>query len=47
MPHFQGSVDSLISAADRAQRARPDLAEKQLAAVDEATQRYEAEMAST
>ncbi len=47
MPHFQGSVGSLISAADRAQRARPELAEKQLAAIDEATKRYEAEMANT
>jgi limonene 1,2-monooxygenase len=45
MPRFQGSVGSLIGAADRAQQARPELAEKQLAAVDEATQRYEAEMA--
>lgn len=45
MPRFQGSVDSLIGAADRAQASRPQLAEQQLAAVDEATQRYEAEMA--
>ncbi len=47
MPHFQGSVGSLISAADRAQQSRPELAAKQLTAVDEATQRYEAEMAGT
>ena len=47
MPRFQGSVGSLIGAADRAQQARPELAEKQLSAVDEATQRYEAEMANT
>lgn len=47
MPHFQGSAGSLISAADRAQQARPELAEKQMAAIDEATQRYEAEMTST
>lgn len=46
MPRFQGSVGSLIGAADRAQKSRPVLAEKQLSAVDEATQRYEAEMAS-
>jgi limonene 1,2-monooxygenase len=43
MPRFQGSVGSLIGAADRAQQARPALAEKQLVAVDEATQRYEKE----
>lgn len=47
MPRFQGSVGSLIGAADRAQQSRPELAEKQLSAVDEATQRYEAEMANT
>jgi limonene 1,2-monooxygenase len=47
MPRFQGSVSSLVGAADRAQQARPELAEKQMTAVDEATQRYEAEMAST
>ena len=46
MPRFQGSVGSLIGAAERAQQARPELAEKQLLAVDEATQRYEAEMAN-
>ncbi len=45
MPRFQGSVGSLIGAADRARIARPELAEKQMTAVDEAAQRYEAEMA--
>lgn len=43
MPRFQGQVDTLIGAADRARSARPGLAEKQLVAVDEATQRYEAD----
>jgi limonene 1,2-monooxygenase len=43
MPRFQGQVDSLINAADRAQAARPALADKQLVAVDEATTRYELE----
>lgn len=43
MPRFQGSVSSLVGAADRARESRPVLAEKQLQAVDEATQRYEAE----
>ena len=47
MPRFQGGVDSLIDAADRAQQARPELAEKQLTAIDEATQRYESEKAAT
>jgi limonene 1,2-monooxygenase len=47
MPHFQGSVGSLIDAADRAEKSRPELAEKQLAAVDEATARYEAEVAAS
>ena len=43
MPRFQGQVDTLINAADRAQAARPSLAEKQLIAVDEATRRFEEE----
>ena len=43
MPRFQGQVNSLINAADRARDSRPGLAEKQLVAVDEATQRYEAD----
>jgi len=47
MPRFQGSVDSLIGAADRAEKSRPALAEMQLAAVDEATTRYEAEVAGS
>jgi limonene 1,2-monooxygenase len=46
MPRFQGSVGSLIGAADRAQKSRPALAEKQLTAVEEATARYEKEMAA-
>ncbi len=46
MPRFQGSVGSLIGAANRAEKSRPALAEKQLAAVDEATARYEAEVAA-
>ena len=33
MPRFQGQVNTLIGTADRAQAARPELAEKQLAAV--------------
>ena len=43
MPRFQGQVDSLIGAANRAEKARPDLADKQLIAVEEATNRYEEE----
>ena len=38
MPHFQDQIGSLTGAADRAQATH---AEKQLIAVDEATQRYE------
>ena len=41
MPHFQSSGSGLVDAAERAQRARPSLADKQLTAIDEATQRYE------
>ena len=41
MPHFQGQIESLTGAADRAQATRDGHAEKQLVAVDEATQRYE------
>ena len=41
MPHFQGQIGSLTGAADRAQATRDGHAEKQLIAVDEATQRYE------
>lgn len=43
MPRFQGQVNSLIGAADRARTARPELADKQLVAVEEATTLYEAE----
>lgn len=43
MPHFQSSGGGLRAAADRAQAARAGLAEKQLQAVAEATERYEAE----
>jgi len=42
MPHFQGQVGSTMQAADRAQAARPALAEKQMVAVEEATAQYEA-----
>lgn len=42
MPHFQGQVGSTVEAAARAQQQRPDLADKQLVAVEEATNRYEA-----
>jgi len=43
MPHFQGQVASTVDAADRAREARPDLAEKQLSAVEQATEAYEKE----
>jgi len=43
MPRFQGQVDTLINAADRAQASRSVHAEKQLIAVEEATERYEEE----
>jgi limonene 1,2-monooxygenase len=46
MPRFQGQVNSLIGAADRAQKARPALADKQMAAVEQATLRYEEEKGS-
>ena len=46
MPHFQGQVNSTVQAADRARSSRPELADKQMAAVEEATAAYEAEMAS-
>lgn len=42
MPHFQGQVGSTVGAADRARQARPELADKQMVAVEEATERYEA-----
>ncbi|KMW58317.1 Limonene 1,2-monooxygenase [Candidatus Rhodobacter oscarellae] len=44
MPHFQSSGMGLQAAADRAQKNRAGLAEKQLKAVEEATQRYEKEV---
>ena len=43
MPHFQGQVSSTVDAAARAQESRPGLAEKQLAAVELATEAYESE----
>lgn len=45
MPHFQGQVDSTMQAAERARASRPDLADKQMVAVEEATAQYEAEKA--
>ncbi|MFT4987265.1 MAG: limonene 1,2-monooxygenase [Acidimicrobiales bacterium] len=45
MPHFQGQVDSTMQAAERARASRPDLADKQMVAVEEATALYEAEKA--
>lgn len=45
MPHFQGQVDSTVGAAERARTARPDLADKQMSAVEEATARYESQKA--
>lgn len=46
MPHFQSSGSGLQGAADRAQARREGLAEKQLQAVAEATERYERETAA-
>ena len=46
MPRFQGGVDSLIGAAERARANRPELADKQMQAVEQATARYEAERAA-
>jgi len=43
MPHFQSSGGGLQAHADRAQSQRTGLAEKQLQAVAEATERHEAE----
>ena len=43
MPRFQSGGGSLTGAADRARDARPELADKQMAAIEEATARYEAE----
>lgn len=47
MPHFQSSAGGLQGHADRAQARRARLAEMQLQAVEEATQRHEAERASS
>jgi limonene 1,2-monooxygenase len=41
MPHFQSSGSNLQAHAERAHAARPALAEKQLQAVAEATERYQ------
>ncbi len=41
MPHFQGQAESTVGAAERARAARPELADKQMVAVEEATNRYE------
>jgi len=46
MPRFRSGGNALVGAATRAQEARPELAEQQLKAVDEATQRYEDEKAA-
>ena len=46
MPRFQGQVDTLIGAASRAQDARIDLADQQMVAVEQATERYEQERAA-
>ncbi|MEM7538257.1 MAG: LLM class flavin-dependent oxidoreductase, partial [Chloroflexota bacterium] len=45
MPHFKSSGSNLQVHADRAQAARAGLAEKQMQAVAEATERYEQELA--
>ena len=44
MPRFQGAGSNLTAAADRARALRGELAAQQLTAVEEATQRYEAEV---
>jgi limonene 1,2-monooxygenase len=45
MPHFQSSGGGLQAAADRAQAQRAKLAEKQMKAVEEATERHEKDLA--
>lgn len=45
MPHFQSSGGGLQAAADRAEAQRAELAEKQLKAVEEATERHEKDLA--
>ena len=47
MPRFQSGGGNLTGAAERAREVRPELADKQMAAVEEATARYEAEKADT
>jgi len=47
MPRFQGGVDSLLGAAERARSARPELADQQLLAVEQATEKYESEKAAS
>jgi limonene 1,2-monooxygenase len=44
MPHFQGHYAATMDAAARAEKLRPDLAEKHAKAVDEMRARYEAEL---
>ncbi len=46
MPHFQGQHRSTVEAAQRAQKARPELAAVHALAVDAARERYEAERAA-
>ncbi len=46
MPHFQGQHRSTMAAAQRAEKARPALAEIHMKAVDAARERYEAERAA-
>ena len=45
MPRFQSGGDGLTGAADRARDVRPAMAEQQMAAVEQATVRYEEEKA--
>jgi limonene 1,2-monooxygenase len=46
MPHFQGQYHSTMAAAQRAEKARPALAEIHMKAVDAARERYDAERAA-
>ncbi len=46
MPRFQSGGGGLIEAADRAQAVRPAMADKQMGAVEAATERYEKEQAA-
>jgi limonene 1,2-monooxygenase len=45
MPRFQSGSDALVGAAERARASRPELADQQLQAVEQATEKYEAERA--